>query len=207
MPALSDTSTALERCWAAIRTIHPDVRQAAITVYLPPKEGVKGRWWSQAWLTATEGRIDDVHISSSLLSKGGRTTFTTLLHEAVHSFCAAKGIKEVSRQGRYHNERFKQTAEGFGLTVERRGSFGWGTTGITEDTATAFKNVIDDLDESIRMWQEFTSGTSVAAPKKKGKGMLKLVCLGCNRIIRASKRTVQGGPIRCVPCGNDFTEA
>jgi hypothetical protein len=34
MTTLSSLTSALERCWTAIRTVHPDVRDAAIVVYL-----------------------------------------------------------------------------------------------------------------------------------------------------------------------------
>ena len=42
----------------------------------------------------------------------------TLLHEAAHALAHARGSKDTSRQGRYHNTKFKNCAEEVGLTVE-----------------------------------------------------------------------------------------
>ena len=42
----------------------------------------------------------------------------TLLHEAAHALAHARGIKDTSRQGRYHNKHFKTCAEQLGLAVE-----------------------------------------------------------------------------------------
>ena len=41
-----------------------------------------------------------------------------ILHEAAHALAYARGIKDTSRQGRYHNKHFKTCAEQLGLAVE-----------------------------------------------------------------------------------------
>ncbi len=43
--------------------------------------------------------------------------FATLLHEAVHAVASERGIKDTSRQGRYHNARFRAIA---GSSASRR---------------------------------------------------------------------------------------
>ena len=57
----------------------------------------------------------EVFITSELLADGAADVFGVLLHEAAHAIAAARGAKDTSRQGRYHNARFKLIAEEVGL--------------------------------------------------------------------------------------------
>ncbi|WP_297495484.1 hypothetical protein [Pseudonocardia sp.] len=39
----------------------------------------------------------------------------TLLHEAAHALAHVRGIKDSSRQGRWHNAKFKALSEELGI--------------------------------------------------------------------------------------------
>ena len=52
------------------------------------------------------------------LRRGARAVLGTLLHEAAHGVATTRGIKDTSRQGRYHNRRFAELAAELGITVE-----------------------------------------------------------------------------------------
>lgn len=52
----------------------------------------------------------------------------TLLHEAAHGVASTRGIKDTSRQGRYHNRRFAQLATELGIVVAPDGARGWSAT-------------------------------------------------------------------------------
>src|SRR6266542_4043035 len=41
----------------------------------------------------------------------GRVVLATMLHEAGHGLAAARNLKDTSRQGRYHNAKYKALAE------------------------------------------------------------------------------------------------
>ena len=204
MATLSQITTALERGWASIRTVHPKCRPAVMVVYLNEAGDRWGHFWRDAWTARDDATTDEIHVSSELLRFGGERTFKTLLHEAVHSVAAATGVQDTSRQGRYHNRRFAALATAMGLVVEPMAGVGCHTPELTDATKTLFANTIRDLDDSIEIWQERTlvgGGT-----KGKGSRNVKLVCPRCQRIIRASRKCIDIGPIRCEPCGLDFSE-
>ena len=70
-------------------------------------------------------------ISGEGLRRTPRDVLGTLLHEAAHALADARGIKDTSRQGRYHNTKFKMLAEELGLTVDHDPTIGWSVTTIT----------------------------------------------------------------------------
>ena len=205
MATLSQITTALERAWAAIRTVHPRCRPAVMVVYLNEAGDRWGHFWQDAWTARDNERTDEIHISSELLQFGGERTFKTLLHEAVHSVAAATGVQDTSRQGRYHNKRFAALAESMGLVVEPMVGAGCYTPDLAEATKALFANTIKDLDESIEIWQR--RGLATVGGKGKGSRNVKLVCLRCGRIIRASRKCINLGTIRCNRCELDFVEA
>jgi hypothetical protein len=53
---------------------------------------------------------------------GQRTSSAYCFHETAHAIAAARGTKETSRQGRYHNGRFKLIAEEVGSLAEGDGA-------------------------------------------------------------------------------------
>ena len=57
-------------------------------------------------------------ISGEGLRRTARDVLGVLLHEAAHALAAARGIKDTSRQGRYHNTQYKTLAEELGITVQ-----------------------------------------------------------------------------------------
>ena len=59
----------------------------------------------------------------------------TLLHEASHALAHVRGIKDTSRQGRYHNRRFRDLAAEVGLAVREVPVIGWSDTHVPDATA------------------------------------------------------------------------
>jgi hypothetical protein len=206
MASLSTITTALERSWTAIRTVYPDVRQAALVVYLHPNGDRKGHYWQNSWtLLRDNTQIDEVHISSHLFALDAVCVFQTLIHEAVHSCAVTRGIQDTSRQGRWHNKAFASIATEFGLVVESDSAIGHVTTDITTETRKKFANAIGELQQAIEMYQAIHLGGK-GKGKGKSRGMVKLVCPSCGRVIRASIKTMDVGPILCVPCKDFFQE-
>jgi hypothetical protein len=74
-----------------------------------------------------------------------------LLHEAGHALASERGVKDASRQGRYHNRRFKTIAEELGLDVAQDPPFGW--TATTKPAATAAR----DTDALVILGHELSS--------------------------------------------------
>ena len=78
--------------------------------------------------SAGEGRLPELFVGGEGLARGGRDVLGTLLHEAAHGVASTRSIQDTSRQGRFHNTRFRALAEELGLAVAKTGSIGWSAT-------------------------------------------------------------------------------
>jgi len=205
MTTLSSITSSLERCWTAIRTINPEVRPAALVIYLHQAGDRKGHYWQSSWnVIKDNSHLDEVHISSHLFALDAREVFQTLLHEAVHSMAVTRKLQDTSRQGRYHNSVFAAMAHEIGLLTDVDKAIGVVTTGIDHERLKLYGNAIGELQQAIEMYQLVP--TKGKGGKGKGKGgMVKLVCPRCQRVIRASQKTIDVGGIQCIPCHTMFT--
>jgi len=80
----------------------------------------------------------EVFISDDGLCGSPADVLATLLHEAAHAIADRRGIKTTSRQGRYHNARFKVLAEEVGVEVRRDPTIGWSPTTLASPTAAVY---------------------------------------------------------------------
>ena len=109
----------LEDIWLEIRRWNPEIPPVVIII-ASGTDGKHPRWGHHApdrWNVAGE-QFTEIMISGEGLRRSARDVLATLLHEAAHALAHARGIKDTSRQGRYHNKHFKNCAEEVGLTVE-----------------------------------------------------------------------------------------
>lgn len=138
----------------------------------------------------------ELNIAAEVLNFPIEETLDTLLHEMVHLYCRENGIQEVSRNGRYHNRRFKQEAERRGLTCVPCGASGWNTT--------PGDNLVEFALE--KGWSEITLGRCASLPIRTGaagtaqggggavpggkrpSSTRKLVCPCCGLSVRATKK-------------------
>lgn len=206
---LSKVTASLERAWKTIQTRETDTRDAVIVIYLHPKGDRRGHFAGSSWTIRddTEDQpeldtLDEVHISSHILAQGARSVLETLLHEAVHSIAAARGIKDTSRQGRWHNKRFETLAKLVGLTVEKSDRIGCTTPDITEETFNLYKETLDDLDQVVGDLYR-TAKIKLANTRAKP---VKLVCPCCEAKISISVKTLDKiESISCL-CGETFEQ-
>ena len=111
----------LEDTWMEIRRRHPEIPLAVIVI-ASGTDGKQTRLGHHApgrWNVAGEQRAE-VMISGEGLRRGAPGVLGTLLHEAAHALADARGIKDTSRQGRYHNTHFKNLAGELGLVTATR---------------------------------------------------------------------------------------
>ena len=115
-PAISAVVRVLEDIWSAIRARHGEV--PAWSSSSPPAPNGKQPVWGHhapgRWHIGT-GQRAEIMISGEGLRRTPRDVLGTLLHEAAHALAAARGIKDTSRQGRYHNTNYKLLAEELGI--------------------------------------------------------------------------------------------
>lgn len=241
----SQLIAALENVWSAIRKRHPEVPDVVIITGSSFKTGrpVWGHYGHDFWTNGrfvvdSEGTVEREHkpelfVAGERLAVGATETVQTMLHEAAHGLAAARGIKDCSRQGRYHNGRFRELAVELGLEYKPERpdeTIGFSAVTITDETRKAYADVIRELTEAIALTVEMpgwlaallgtSSGNGQAGqggdgghhaprrprdPNRKSTGLPKAVC-GCEtpRIIRVARATFELAAITCGECEQPF---
>jgi hypothetical protein len=228
----------LEKVWARIRADHPELPEIVITT--GSGEGVKwGHFRPESWkIRAAEGaaisetgpgRRHELFLASEALAKGATQVLQTMLHEAAHTISRVRGVKDTSRQGRWHNAEFKKAAAEMGL--EHKGSkadasHGFSFVTLTQATKDRYADLLAELDREIRLtgllplWMggsdqdEDERGGEKITGKPKGEGggsksgPLKATCQ-CEEpvIVRLSQKVLDMGVVKCTGCDSLFRAA
>ncbi len=217
--AISGVVIALEHACATLRQHWPELPAVVITVFYDRHRSVRGYFWDGQWRSQADPFLPELHIDSTILSDPPEAILKTLVHEAAHALARARGIKETSREGRYHNQRYADLATEMGLVVVPDPKIGIRTPGLhPEWLAGPYAPLTQIIDAASRkLWQEDRAamiavagngqngnGSVIGAPGPKGR-LIKAVCR-CYppRIIRAARNTLQAAPIHCAACGGEF---
>jgi hypothetical protein len=211
--ALSRVLSVLEDNWQAIRDRLPEIPPAVIIV----AGGTGGRvaeWGHFAprrWTVDASGTLAEILISGEGLRRDPRAVLGTLLHEAAHALAAARGIKETSRQHRYHNQQYKALAEELGLAVDHDRRIGWSLTTVPDSTADIYARWLVRLRVAMTLWRraehEAATGTGNGSGTGSGtraSGLIAAAC-PCGRSIRIAVTTLAAAPVICGACGGGFT--
>lgn len=226
----------LERVHERIRQNHPEVPE--VVMITGAGIGFGGGKWGhfrpQGWTAQGEdGQATHRHemfMAGETLAKGGRQVLQTMLHESAHALAEHRGEKDTSRQGRWHNQVFRKTAEEMGL--EYKGAKADKTLGFSQvtlkaETVEEYKDLLEELDREIHLmvrlpgWLGGTAGSDGDDEDQGGENMgkaprtgpastsnnVKLTCL-CEEpnIIRASKKVADKTVVRCDDCHALFME-
>lgn len=112
-----------------------EVEKPVITISPDTTSGAYGWCTTQKiWKSETE-EYYEINVCAEYLNRPIKEVCATLIHEMVHLDNINKGIKDTSGNGRYHNKKFKETAEAHGLIIEKQGNVGWSKTSLQESTA------------------------------------------------------------------------
>lgn len=192
---------AIEATWKAIQAQHPDVPEVVVTLGSgSAKKGMKlGHFAAERWMRG-EDKVHELFVGGEGLRRGAVDVLGTLLHEAAHSAAKARGIQDTSRQGRFHNAKFKMIAEEFGLRIDKDPSIGWSLTEVPTATATRYGRQVANLETAMVAYRvvDHTEG------RKSSNNGVSAAC-DCGRKIRVSRKVYDLGPISCGLCGTDFT--
>lgn len=193
---------ALERTWHTIRDHHPEIPDVVLIV-ASGTEGKHARWGHHAparWRVYEDDRTE-IMISGEGLRRTPREVLGTLLHEATHALAQARGIKDTSRQGRYHNTRFRDLAGELGIEVAQHGKLGWSITTVPDSTALIYAAPLRALRKAMVLWRR----DEIAATKTPGKSsnLIAAIC-ACERTIRIAASSLDDAPVTCGACGEDF---
>jgi len=93
--------------------------------------------------------LSEVLITDEGLARSATDVMGTLVHEAAHAIAFQRGVKDTSRQGRCHNQRFKAIAEEVGLDVCHDPGWGWAATALSDPTAAAYRDTITQLANAL----------------------------------------------------------
>ena len=152
----------------------------------------------------------EIGISAQYLATRDITAVVaTLTHECVHHWCYLKGIKDVSRNGYWHNKRFREAAEQHGLIVEQHPKVGHGVTSCSErllqfcidnDLQEFQLNRSSDYYVAIGGSSSPSSGGSTATTTRRSSSY-KLLCPCCSCTVRATRLGVR---LMCISCDEEM---
>ncbi|GMA42414.1 hypothetical protein [Mobilicoccus caccae] len=227
--AASRVVAAVEDLWAAFQATTPEIPDVVVTfgagsIGTRKGELTLGHFAARRWVGADGTTTHELFVGGEGLALGAVEVTGTLLHEAAHALAHARGIKDTSRQGRYHNTKFRQVAESLGLTIHQVPGIGWSGTAIPTATAGLYADQVAALARAIRAYRTAEGGLVVTGPedtdggqgtdnqsedegeKKAPKNGYALTC-ECEqpRKIRASRAVALAGPIVCGVCHETFT--
>jgi len=77
-----------------------------------------------AWNVKGQG-VPEINIGAGTLDRPIENILATLLHEMIHQYNAVNNVQDCSRNGTYHNKRFKEAAEIRGLEISKTEKYGW----------------------------------------------------------------------------------
>jgi hypothetical protein len=200
----SELVAALELAWNAIRRRHTELPDAVLIVGSGsegPARGLRlGHFAASHW-SARGGTLGEVFIAGEGLDRGAVHVLGTLLHEASHALAHEREQQDTSRQGRYHNTRFRRLAEEMGLTVEHHQRLGWSLTSVPDRTMEVYSAEISALDRAITAHRSReVSPTENRSPSRNATVAL----CGCGRRLRIAPGVLAIGPVLCGVCGQPF---
>lgn len=195
---------AIDVVWQGIRRRHTDVPDVMITVGsgtlgAKPGQARLGHFAAARWQREGES-LPELFVSGEGLQRGATDVLGTLLHEAAHGLASVREIKDTSRQGRYHNKRFKDLGAELGLELTEDPSIGWSITSVPAATAAEYAEELAALTAALVIYRHAEIRPT---SKSKSTNLAVAVCL-CPRKIRVAKSTLAEAPITCGKCGADF---
>ena len=220
---------AVEQTWASLQNRHPEVPGVVVTfgagtIGSAPGTVRLGHFAPARWAVdanATETPVHELFIGGEGLARGPVNLLGTLLHEAAHALAHARGIQDTSRQGRYHNGRYKAVAEELGIEVAQVGAIGWSDTTVPTPTVDAYTDEVTELSHAIRAYRRAEGGVLITggsageddgqdgdsgeeAAKKRRNGVSAICQCHNPRRIRVALSVWEAGPITCGICSASF---
>lgn len=214
MTATADTSIsvpmvkALDRTWREIRHHHADTPEVVITlgsgtVGVAAGSTKLGHFAAARWQRGDDA-VAELFVGGEGLQAGAMSVLGTLLHEAAHGVGATRGIKNTSRQGRYHNSAFRALAEELGISVTHDKSLGWSMTTVPGETAKLYMAELRALEKALTAWRHAEARAVRGGRKSSNNPTVHVCSCPSPRKIRVSATTADLGPITCGICGEVF---
>lgn len=152
---------------------------------------------SRVW-RRKEDDLFELNIAAEVLDYPIEELLDTVIHEQVHIYCRVNQISECSRNGTYHNKKFKELAESHGLKcVYTGGAYGWNTTAAENDMLLEY--ALEKGYSEMAIARKSSRPVRIGGTAQQGGGRLpagekrpsstrKLICSGgCGQTVRATK--------------------
>lgn len=194
MTTISKAAAFLEQAFATLNKRYFDGALPKVIITIQSAPGSYGHFTTYDAWKDSDKPYKEINISAETLNRPISNTIATLLHEMVHLYCHINGIQDTSRNGRYHNSKFKDEAEKRGLQIDYDKTIGWSLT-TPKPELKSFVNA--------QGWRKLTiaRGIEVKDPKqKKPSSTRKYECPECGLSVRATKDV----EIACVTCCNNL---
>lgn len=200
LPKIIDTPMkpvldAVNAAFRSIRTLHPEVPNAVLVIGTSSTK-VHGHFHAGTWDGKTA--VNEIMLSGESLKRGADAVLGTLIHECAHALASARGIKDTSRQGRFHNKRFKALGEEMGLELLEDKSIGWSLTTLPKATAVLYKAELRELAKALKTYRI----PVVSAVKVKTTVRVDCSCRGVTVPISFYEQ----GDFTCTICHEPFVD-
>jgi hypothetical protein len=220
---------AVNALWREIQHNNPGTPN--VNIVLQASERTHGHFAPGSWQTSSGETMHELMLSTvslGMATNEGRIvkTVSTLLHEAAHAYAHANGIKDTSRQGRWHNKNFATLAERFGCEVSQNPQIGHVTDGITPTAYALYRDHIRALSEAVTVYRR-SAGFDLAGlfgglggavnpfgpmprrPRKAyGSQTLNVTCSHCEAVpYRIPRALFESSTITCHACGSEYVES
>lgn len=135
MPNFADAYFELNRVFDALNVhyFNNELPNVALVIQSNYVTDCKGWFYPEKWEDNNGNTYHEVSISSEYLNREPIKIMETLQHQLIHVYCYENGIKDVSRNFKYHNEKYKNEAGKRGLICEKDGYWGWIQAGFSEE--------------------------------------------------------------------------
>lgn len=195
---------ACDQTWRAIQQRHADVPDVVMTVGsgtigTRPGQERLGHFAAARWQHGDQ-QLPELFVSGESLRHGAVDVLGTLLHEAAHGIAHTRRIQDTSRQGRYHNRRFKRLGEELGLELTEDPRIGWSLTHVPPSTVAAYDAELAALTTAFVVYRHAETRTAATGRTTN----LTVASCPCPRRIRVAASVLAAAPITCGACGRDF---
>ena len=223
----------LEKVWSRIRENHPELPAVVIVTGagLTFGGGKWGHFRANGWTAkvaeegaATSAKMDEMFMAGETLAKGARQVLQTMLHEGAHTLAKVREVQDTSRQGRWHNAKFKSLAFEMGLEYNHDSadkSIGFSQVTLREATVEEYADLLADLDREIHLMVSLPGflaglggeqggenmGKAPKGPAQPNTNNVKATCL-CEEpnIVRMSRKVLDRQVVHCEDCNSLFED-
>lgn len=170
-----------------------------ILVMEPKRSRAVLGWYAHQRWEQGAVHLNELVLTPQAVRHGVQMAAMVILHEYVHLANAVADRPDTSRQGRYHNELFKETAEAIGLEVKRDDAFGWNSTSLGSELSLKVKKWIAAKRFALHPFKYRRVDT-----ERKSAALVKMVAKCCDAFVYVTAARAESISVCCGICGDPF---